>query len=236
MVKLTTRTQALKLLKDPDLDFSDNNYSIIRKWHLNGNVDFIKLAASHPTLKTPLDPKLDILKILIQALGPEVDLATEIKRTYREIESKKFPLQNELYSEWDSMIGLWVKNQPYVYDVGVDYQNSQRQYLSKNEYTDETIDGWLSNYFGFKKLNMRATKQLCSSKSLLYSNGRRFYYTKGLKIKDQKKSTLIGSNVISKQYEDLKKYNNAEIQLSALVCAQLTDGEEFSEIMKTSKN
>lgn len=94
---MTTKKQALKWFNTPGFNFSDNNYAIIRKWYQKKQFDLIKLVAPHPSLKTPLNLKLDILKIILQALGTKSslpalsipDIAKKLEIIYHQLENKK---------------------------------------------------------------------------------------------------------------------------------------------------
>ncbi len=94
---MTTKNQALIWFNTPGFNFSDNNYAIIRKWYQNKQFDLIKLVTPHPSLKTPLNPKLDILKIILQALGTKSslpalsipDIAKKLEIIYHQLENKK---------------------------------------------------------------------------------------------------------------------------------------------------
>lgn len=153
-------------------------------------------------------------------------------------------------ADFDSYVGFWVKDEPYIFYHGDTYEESGREYLTKTKelvklYGDRKCS-WAANYFSWSGFISKAAR-------LVYSpdirwNGRTFYDglpTGQNKPTEQNKPLEIMEPISPEKRSFLPKaleiYNGVEFDMSSLICSQLSnenatkDWVDILDVMKRCK-
>lgn len=130
----------------------------------------------------------------------------------------------EIYSETDGMVGYWVTSRPYEQIGSSEYDENGRNYLVASKIGDSMRTGcvdtkWVGRYFGNIGKKGKSSAQF-------YLEGRRFYPTSGwaktIRVGSNATIEIPDYNVAVSACMELAPFNGAVINMSHLICAQLS--------------